>query len=83
MGPLAIRLVEVKKWEAVLTMIRETVPAMAESQTIQPLPPPMSSSAPLLGEAEELRKDVRQVVNLMKNMSLNLMNSTGGRASMR
>lgn len=42
-------------------VIRETVAVVVESQTIQPLPPPMSLSAPPLGEAEELQKDMRQV----------------------
>lgn len=34
LGPPTIRPVEVKRWEVVPTMIRETIPTMAESQTI-------------------------------------------------
>ena len=58
LGPPAIRPVEVKKWETVQTLVRETIPAAAESQTIQPSSPPMSPSSPPLGEAEELQKDM-------------------------
>ena len=79
MGLPVIRPIEVKRWEAVPTVSRETVPTVAESQTVRSSPPSMSPSTPPSGEAEELRKDMRQVVDLMKNMSLNLMNSTSGR----
>lgn len=37
--------VEVKKWETVPTMIRKTVPTVADSQTIQPLSPSITPSA--------------------------------------
>ena len=58
MGPPAIRRVEAKKWEAVPPMTRGTIPAVVESQMVQPSQP-MNLSAPPSGEAEELRKDMR------------------------
>lgn len=79
MGLSIIRPVEVKRWEAVPTVNRETVLAATESQSVQPSLPSVTPSAPPSGETEELRRDMQQVVDLMKNMSLNLMNSTGGK----
>lgn len=77
MGSPAIRPLEMKRWETVPKMIRETT-LVTESQMIHTSPPKVPVASPSR-KTEELWKDMRQVVDLMKDLSLNLMNNASGR----
>lgn len=59
---------EIRRTVASPTTVRGILPVVAETQVVQPV---------VASGDEEMRNNVRQMVDLMKDLSLNMMNNTG------
>ena len=70
MGPSEVR-TEVRRVETTPVAVPGIIP-VAETRTTQP-------TVPVTGENGEIKKDLKTVVELMKNLSLSMMANSGGR----
>ena len=68
---------ELRQWETIPTMVCKVVPI---------LDPPIVHTTPIAitlapirgGEAQELRRDMKQLLDLMKNLNINFISNAGG-----